>query len=93
MTSRYAFQPLLNDVIADDLGISKTQIAISNIIALTATLLVRLVAGTACDRFGPRWTFAGCLLIGAIPTFLAGTAFNITELYVCILMGSALPYV
>ena len=51
--SRYAFPPLLNDVIAEDIDISKTEIAISNIIALVATLLVRLVSGTACDRFGP----------------------------------------
>ena len=96
MTFRYAFPPLLSTVIAPDLGISDDQIAISNIIALTATLLVRLVAGTACDRFGPRWTFAGCLLIGAIPTFLSGTAFNASELYalrffVGILGGSFVP--
>ena len=93
---RYAFPPLLSTVIAPDLGISDDQIAISNIIALTATLLVRLVAGPACDRFGPRWTFAGCLLIGAIPTFLSGTAFNASELYalrffIGILGGSFVP--
>ena len=83
-------------MIAEDLGISKIQIAISNIIALVATLCVRLVAGPACDRFGPRWTFAGCLLIGAIPTFLSGTAYNISELYalrffIGILGGSFVP--
>merc|ERR1711981_289759 len=49
-----------------------------------------------CDRFGPRYTFAGCLLIGAIPTFLAGTAFNASELYalrffIGILGGSFVP--
>ena len=83
-------------MIAQDLGISKTQVSISNIIALVATLLVRVVAGPACDRFGPRYTFAGCLLIGAIPTFLAGTAFNASELYalrffIGILGGSFVP--
>ncbi|KAI7319366.1 hypothetical protein KC315_g9756, partial [Hortaea werneckii] len=79
--SWYAFPPLLEDVIKEDMGLESEQIANSNIIALTATLLVRLVAGPACDRFGPRYTFAGCLLIGAIPTFLAGTAFKASELY------------
>lgn len=72
------------------------QVANSNIIALVATLLVRLVAGPACDRFGPRYTFAGCLLIGAIPTFLSGTAYNVQQLYalrffIGILGGSFVP--
>lgn len=31
-----------------------------------------MIAGPSCDRFGPRYTFAGCLLAGAIPTALAG---------------------
>ncbi|KAK1824995.1 hypothetical protein LTR12_000536 [Friedmanniomyces endolithicus] len=79
--SWYAFPPLLSDVIAKDIHMSKTQVSNSNIIALVATLLVRLVAGPACDRFGPRYTFAGCLLVGAIPTFLSGTAYNVQQLY------------
>ena len=66
--------------IAKDLKLTENQIANSNVIALVATLLVRLVAGPACDRFGPRKTFAGCLLLGAIPTFLSGTAYNASEL-------------
>jgi MFS transporter, NNP family, nitrate/nitrite transporter len=71
-------------------------VANSNIIALCATLLVRLVAGPCCDRFGPRWTFAGCLVIGAIPTFLAGTCYTKSQLFACrffvgILGGSFVP--
>lgn len=93
---RYAFPPLLKSVIAKDIGLSQSQVLTSNIIALLATLLVRLVAGTACDRFGARWTFAGCLLIGAIPTFLSGTAYNFAELcalrfFIGILGGSFVP--
>jgi MFS transporter, NNP family, nitrate/nitrite transporter len=93
---RYAFPPLLKSVIAEDIGLSHGQILTSNIIALLATLLVRLVAGTACDRFGARWTFAGTLLIGAIPTFLAGTAYTFSELcalrfFIGILGGSFVP--
>ncbi len=38
------------------------------------SLLVRLVAGPACDQYGPRFVFAACLLAGAIPTALAGVA-------------------
>jgi NNP family nitrate/nitrite transporter-like MFS transporter len=72
------------------------QVANSNIIALTATLIVRLIAGPACDHFGPRLTFAGCLLAGAIPTFLAGCVNNASGLYalrffIGILGGSFVP--
>ncbi|KXS97206.1 hypothetical protein AC578_866 [Pseudocercospora eumusae] len=94
--SWYAFPPLLHDVIAKDLKLTQIQVSNSNIVALCATLLVRLIAGPCCDRFGPRWTFAGCLLIGAIPTWLAGTAYNVNQLYalrffIGILGGSFVP--
>lgn len=72
------------------------QVANSNIIALTATLIVRLIAGPSCDHFGPRLTFAGCLLAGAVPTFLAGCVTNASGLYalrffIGILGGSFVP--
>lgn len=75
---------------------TKIDVANSNIIALCATLLVRLIAGPCCDRFGPRWTFAGCLVIGAIPTFLAGTCYTKNQLFACrffvgILGGAFVP--
>ncbi|KAL8763511.1 MAG: hypothetical protein Q9184_000723 [Pyrenodesmia sp. 2 TL-2023] len=94
--SWYAFPPLLYVTIAKDLNLKQTDIANSNIIALTATLLIRLVAGPCCDRFGPRWTFAGCLLAGAIPTALAGTVYSASGLmalrfFVGILGGSFVP--
>lgn len=93
---RYAFPPLLSDVIAKDIHLSPAEVANSNIIGLTATLLVRLIAGPCCDRFGPRWTFAGCLLAGSIPTFCAGGVYNAAGLYclrffVGILGGSFVP--
>ena len=60
--SWYAFPPLLSITIKKDLNLTQDQISNSNIVALTATLLVRLSAGAACDRFGPRWTFAAILI-------------------------------
>ncbi|KAF2871002.1 nitrate transporter [Massariosphaeria phaeospora] len=91
-----AFPPLLYDVIAGDIGMKPAEVANSNIIALTATLIVRLIAGPCCDHFGPRLTFAGCLLAGAIPTFLAGCVHNTVGLYglrffIGILGGSFVP--
>ena len=63
---------------------------------MLATLLVRLFAGPACDRFGPRWTFIVILLLGAVPTALAGTATTpggliTVRFFVGILGGSFIP--
>lgn len=77
--SWYAFPPLLHDTIQKDLHLTKVDVANSNIIALCATLLVRWIAGPFCDKFGARSTFAGCLIIGAIPTFLAGTVSDLLD--------------
>ncbi|KAI4255212.1 MAG: hypothetical protein LQ352_002693 [Teloschistes flavicans] len=94
--SWYAFPPLLPVTIKKDLHLTQHEISNSNIIALVATLLVRLIAGPSCDRFGPRWTFAGCLLLGAIPTALAGTVNSaaglmVLRFFVGILGGSFVP--
>lgn len=94
--SWYAFPPLLTLTIAKDLKLTQVDIANSNIIALVATLLVRLVAGPMCDLYGPRYTFAACLLAGSIPTVLAGAVTNAKGLlalrfFVGILGGSFVP--
>ncbi|KAJ5097201.1 Major facilitator superfamily domain general substrate transporter [Penicillium angulare] len=70
--SWYAFPPLLSDTIKADLHMTQVQVSNSNIVALLATLVVRLIAGPLCDRFGPRLVFVGLLLAGAIPTAMAG---------------------
>lgn len=93
---RYAFPPLLGDIIMKDVGLTKAQILNSNIVGLCATLIVRLIAGPCCDRFGPRYTFAGCLIAGAIPSFCSGGITNASGLYavrffVGILGGSFVP--
>ena len=94
--SWYAFPPLLTVTIKKDLHLTQNQIANSNIVALAGTLIVRLSAGAACDRFGPRWTFAAILISGAIPTALAGTVTSATGLiilrfFVGILGGAFVP--
>jgi NNP family nitrate/nitrite transporter-like MFS transporter len=64
------------------LHLSQNEVSNSNIVALTATLFVRVISGPLCDRFGPRYVFVGCLLCGAIPTALAGTVTNETGLII-----------
>lgn len=58
--------------------------------------LVRLVTGPLCDRYGPRYVFAGLLLCGAVPTALATTVKNPMGLiairfFVGILGGTFVP--
>ena len=94
--SWYAFPPLLVATIRTDLNLTQADVANSNILGLVSTLIVRLGAGAACDRFGPRWTFAAILLAGAIPTALAGTVTTPAGLialrfFVGILGGSFIP--
>jgi MFS transporter, NNP family, nitrate/nitrite transporter len=87
---------LITVAIKKDLNLSQNEIANANIVGLTATLIVRAVAGPLCDRFGARYVFAGCLLVGALPTILTFTVKNATDVivlrfFVGILGGSFVP--
>ncbi len=62
----FALAPLM-PVIKGEFGLSKDQIANINIAAVAVTILVRLLIGPLCDKYGPRKTYTGLLLIGAIP--------------------------
>ncbi|TEB28698.1 nitrate transporter [Coprinellus micaceus] len=80
--SWFAFPPLIPEAIKSDLKLTDKEVANSNIVALSATLLVRLVTGPLVDRYGPRVVMAALLIIGAIPSGLAGTAHNANTLYI-----------
>jgi NNP family nitrate/nitrite transporter-like MFS transporter len=62
----FACAPLM-PVIKGEFGLSLAQVANINIAAVAITILVRLIVGPMCDRFGPRKTYTGLLLLGAIP--------------------------
>lgn len=68
----FAAAPLM-PLIKAEFGLSKDQIANINIAAVAVTILVRLVVGPICDRFGPRRAYTWLLLLGAVPVF--GLAF------------------
>ncbi|TFK34311.1 nitrate transporter [Crucibulum laeve] len=80
--SWFAFPPLIPDAIKSDLRLTNDQVANSNIVALTATLVVRFIVGPLVDHYGPRKVMACILIIGAIPSGLAGTAHNAQTLYI-----------
>lgn len=62
----FACAPLM-PVIAGEFNLSKDQIANINIAAVAITILVRLIVGPLCDKYGPRKTYTALLIIGSIP--------------------------
>lgn len=68
----FAVAPLM-PVIKGEFNLTKDQIANINIAAVAVTILVRLVVGPLCDKLGPRLTYSGLLVLGAIPVI--GIAF------------------
>ncbi|KAJ9104551.1 hypothetical protein QFC21_002048 [Naganishia friedmannii] len=81
--SWFAFPPLFPEAITKDLKLTTVQVANSNIVALCATLVMRLVTGPAVDRWGPRWVMAAILIAGAIPSGLAAVISSYSGLLVC----------
>ncbi len=69
----FAVAPLM-PIIRDDLGLTKDQIANINIAAVMVTILVRLLIGPLCDKYGARLTYTWLLALGAIPVI--GIAFT-----------------
>lgn len=64
----FACAPLM-PVIAGEFQLTKDQIANINIAAVAITILVRLIIGPLCDRWGPRKAYTLLLLLGSIPVF------------------------
>jgi MFS transporter, NNP family, nitrate/nitrite transporter len=68
----FAVAPLM-PVIKGEFKLTPDQIANINIAAVGITILVRLLIGPMCDKYGPRLTYTVLLVAGAIP--VAGIAF------------------
>ena len=63
----------LMPIIRGELKLSPSEVANINIAAVAITILVRLVIGPLCNKYGPRITYTWLLALGAIPVF--GIAF------------------
>jgi NNP family nitrate/nitrite transporter-like MFS transporter len=59
-------------VIKKSLNLSKDHVQMSNLAAVTSTVFTRIVIGPLCDRYGPKVTMAGLLVLGAIPVLCVG---------------------
>lgn len=62
----FACAPLM-PIIKGEFGLTMAQVANINIAAVAITILIRLIVGPMCDRFGPRKAYTWLLLLGAIP--------------------------
>jgi NNP family nitrate/nitrite transporter-like MFS transporter len=68
----FAVAPLM-PVIKREFALTPGQIANINIAAVGITILVRLLIGPLCDKYGPRRTYSALLALGALPVL--GIAF------------------
>lgn len=84
----FACAPLM-PVLKGEFGLTPGQIANINIAAVAVTIIVRLIIGPMCDRFGPRKTYTGLLAIGALPVLGVALAQNYeTFLFFRLLIGA-----
>ena len=78
----FACAPLM-PLIKREFGLSIDQVANINIAAVAATILVRLIVGPMCDRYGPRKVYTGLLILGAFPVFGAALSGGYTSFLLC----------
>lgn len=69
----FGIAPLMA-VVREDLLLSKAQIGNTIIASVAITVLVRLLIGPFCDRFGPRLMYSALLVIGSLPVMGVGLA-------------------
>ncbi len=69
----FGIAPLM-PVVREDLGLTKEQIGNTIIASVAITVVVRVLVGYLCDRFGPRRTYTALLALGAIPVMSIGLA-------------------
>lgn len=69
----FGIAPLMA-VVREDLGLTRTEIGNTIIASVAITILVRLAIGPLCDKIGPRRTYTGLMLVGALPVMLIGFA-------------------
>lgn len=77
----FAITPLLTEI-QEDLNITKKQIWNSSIASVGGTILIRLIIGPLCDKYGARILFSLLLCSAAIPTACTGLIQSATGLWI-----------
>ncbi|ROO37607.1 MFS transporter [Salinisphaera orenii] len=69
----FGIAPLMA-VVREDLNLDKSMVGSTIIASVAITVLVRLLIGPLCDKFGPRKTYSTLLILGSIPVMCIGFA-------------------
>lgn len=69
----FAIAPLMA-VVREEFHLTKSQIGNIIIASVSITIIARLLVGWLCDKIGPRITYTGLLVLGAIPVLCIGFA-------------------
>lgn len=77
-------------VVRDELMLTKDQIGWTIIASVTVTIFARLLIGWLCDRIGPRKTYTGLLMLGALPVMGIGLAHDFQTFLIFRLMIGAI---
>lgn len=69
----FGIAPLMK-VVREELALTPAQVGNTIIASVAVTVLARMLIGRLCDRFGPRRTYAGLLVLGSLPVMAIGLA-------------------
>jgi NNP family nitrate/nitrite transporter-like MFS transporter len=69
----FGIAPLMA-VVREDLMLTKVQVGNTIIASVTITVLVRLLIGPLCDKYGSRLTYTWLLILGSLPMMGIGLA-------------------
>ncbi len=69
----FGIAPLMK-VVREELRLTPAQVGNTIIASVAVTVLARMFIGRLCDRFGPRRTYAGLLVLGSLPVMTIGLA-------------------
>jgi MFS transporter, NNP family, nitrate/nitrite transporter len=78
----FAIAPLM-PVVRDEFGLTQAQVGDTIVASVALTVVARVVVGALCDRVGPRRTYAGLMVFGAVA--LVGLA--LAQDYTTFLLG------
>ena len=71
----FGIAPLMA-IVREDLDLSRAEVGNTIIASVAITIVARLVIGFMSDRYGPRRTYAGLLMLGSLPVMGIGLAQN-----------------
>lgn len=77
-------------IVRDELSLTKDQVGWTIIASVSVTIFARLLIGWLCDRIGPRLTYTGLLMLGALPVMGIGLAHNFETFLIFRLMIGAI---